>query len=111
MNSQLETYIAQHKVTISNTLLFRDWKAFLRILFANHGRVEMIIWYEYCRIHAQKMGMGGYQDHTNNGYMWSETPLYQDHLQEKSMSEILEYICEVRESHPDCDLYPEFYIC
>jgi len=111
MNSQLEEYIVKHKVTVSNTLLFRDWEAFLKRLFAANGRVEMIVWYEYCRINAQKIGMGGYKDPVNNGCMWAETPIYQNHLQGESMEEILEYICKVREAYPDCDLYPEFYIC
>ena len=104
MNRQLEEYIVKHKVTVSNTLLFRDWEAFLKRLFTADGRVEMIVWYEYCRINAQKIGMGGYKAPVNNGYMWAETPIYQDHLQGKSMAEILEYICKVREAYPDCDL-------
>lgn len=65
MNRQLEEYILKHKVTVSNMLLFRDWEAFLKRLFAANGRVEMIIWYEYCRINAQKIGMGGFKTITH----------------------------------------------
>ena len=62
MNTQLEQYIQTHKVTSANFLVFRDWEEFLNILFSNNGHVEMIIWYEYCRINEQRIGMGGYID-------------------------------------------------
>ena len=32
----------------------------IKILYQNNGRVEMIIWYEYCMINEQQIGMGGY---------------------------------------------------
>ena len=110
MNIQLEQYIQKHKVSSANFLVFRDWEEFLNILFLNNGHVEMIIWYEYCRINEQQIGMGGYIDEEQRGYMWAETDIYEVDLQKKSMNEILEYISEIRKKYADYDLYPEFYI-
>lgn len=50
MNDEIKKYIQEHKVLKSNTLIFRDWEEFLHKLYLNNGRIEMIIWYEYCRI-------------------------------------------------------------
>lgn len=57
MNSQLEQYIQNHKVSTADILIFRDCEEFLNVLFFNNCRVEMIVWYEYCRINEQKIGM------------------------------------------------------
>ena len=111
MNSQLEQYIQTHKVSSANFLVFRDWEEFLNILFSNNGHVEMIIWYAYCRINEQQIGMGGYIDEENNGYMWAETQIYDDGMQDKPLSDILEYISKIRNDNSGYDLYPEFYIC
>ena len=70
----------------------------------------MIIWYEYCRINEQRIGMGGYIDEEKRGYMWAETDIYEENLQQKSMTEISKYISEIRSKYADYDLYPEFYI-
>lgn len=111
MNTQLEQYIQKHKVSSVNFLVFRNWEEFLNILFSNNGHVEMIIWYEYCRINEQQIGMGGYIDEEKRGYMWTETDIYEENLQQKSMNEILEYISETRSKYIDYNLYLEFYIC
>lgn len=111
MNSRLEEYIEKKKVTTTNFLLFRDWEEFLNILFSNNGRVEMIVWYEYCKINEQQIGMGGYKDPVNLGYMWAETFISEVNLQQKSLSEILDYISKTRNQYANYDLYPEFYIC
>lgn len=111
MNSQLEQYIQNHKVSTVDILIFRDWEEFSNILFFNNGRVEMIVWYEYCRINEQKIGMGGYKDFENLGYMWAETYLFEVDMQEKSLNEILAYISKMKEEYLCYNLYPEFYIC
>lgn len=110
MNTQLEQYIQTHKVSSADFLAFRDWEEFLNILFSNNGHVEMIIWYEYCRINAQRIGTGGYIDEEKRGYMWAETDICEENLQQKSMTEISEYISGIRSKYADYDLYPEFYI-
>lgn len=110
MNTNVRQYIQKHKVTTANALIFRDWEEFLNILYQNNGRISMIVWYEYCRINEQQLGMGGYIDEENKGYMWAETLIYEENLQEKTLNEILEYISEVRKEYSDYDLYPEFYL-
>ena len=98
MNKIIEQYIQNNKIK-ANALIFRNWKDFLRILYQNDGRVEMIIWYEYCRINEQQIGMGGYIDTENKGFMWAETQLLETDLQDKSCNEILDYISKIREEY------------
>ncbi len=111
MNNQIKQYIQNYKVSKSNALIFRDWEDFLHTLYQNNGRVEMIIWYEYCRINEQQIGMGGYIDAENQDFMWAETQLFETDLQEKSLNEILEYISKMKKDYSNYDFYPEFYIC
>lgn len=101
MDKSIEQYIQKHKIN-ANALIFRDWESFLHILYQNNGRVEMIIWYEYCRINEQQI--------ENNGFMWAETQLFESGLHEKPINEILEYISKMRKEYSDYDLYPEFYL-
>ena len=110
MHKNVERYIQKHKVSDSNALIFRDWEEFLHILYQNNGRVEMIVWYGYCKINEQQIGMGGYIDIENKGFMWAETPLFEINLQKNSLNEILEYILKVRNEYSNYDLYPEFYL-
>ena len=110
MDTNVERYIQKHKVTVSNTLIFREWEEFLHILYQNNERVEMIVWYEYCKINEQQIGMGGYADTENEDFMWAETELFEADLQEKSLNEILEYILKMRKEYSNYDLYPEFYL-
>ncbi|MBR6581043.1 MAG: hypothetical protein IKK66_07060 [Ruminococcus sp.] len=110
MNVRITQYIQEHKITNGSALIFRDYEEFLHTLYLNNGRVGMIIWYEYCRINEQQIGMGGYIDTENHGYMWAETQLFATDIQEKSLSEILEYISEMRDKYSGYNLYPEFYL-
>lgn len=105
----IEEYIQKNKK--ADTLIFRDWEEFLRILYRNDRRVEMIVWYEYCRINEQQIGMGGYIDIDNRGFMWAETQFFEADLQDWSCNEILDYISKMREKYSEYDLYPEFYLC
>ena len=111
MNDEIKKYIQEHKVLKSNTLIFRDWEEFLHELYLNNGRIEMIIWYEYCRINEQQIGMGGYKDTVNHGYMWAETHFYKTDIQDKSLNEVIEYINQMRDKYSRYNLYPEFYLC
>ena len=111
MNDEIKKYIQEHKVLKSNTLIFRDWEEFLHKLYLNNGRIEMIIWYEYCRINEQQIGMGGYKDTLNHGYMWAETHFYKTDIHDKSLNEIIEYINQMRDKYSRYNLYPEFYLC
>lgn len=70
----------------------------------------MIVWYGYCKINEQQIGMGGYSDTQNKGLMRAETQLFETDLQEKSLNEILEYISEVKNKYSNYNLYPEFYL-
>lgn len=106
----IEEYIQKNKIK-ANALIFRDWEEFLRILYESNRRVEMIVWYEYCRINEQQIGMGGYIDIDNKGYMWAETQLFESDLQDRSCNEILDYISKMREEYSKYDLYPEFHLC
>ena len=67
---------------------------FVELLFDNGGVVEMIVWFDYCKIEKQSelLGAGGYIDKKNSDYMWAETQIYETGLETKSLKEILEYI-------------------
>ena len=110
MDRKLEQYIQKHKISKSNALIFRDWEPFLHILYQNNRCVKMIIWYEYCKINERKIGMGGYTDTENQGFMWAETQLFETDLQEKSLDDLLAYISGIRNQYSAYNLYPEFYI-
>ena len=110
MNATIEKYIHEHKVCGAD--IFPNPEEFLQILFENGGHVQMIVWYDYCKIAEQhkSLGSGGYRDLQNVEYMWAETPFYENELSGKSLGEILDYISEIRNQYTDCNLYPEFYI-
>lgn len=106
----IEQYIEEHKVTSSNALIFRDCDAFVHVLYENGGRVDMIVWYEYCRINEQKLGSGGYADPENKGFMWAETQLFGSDLCSRTLDELLDYILQFMAKYPEYELYPEFYL-
>lgn len=110
MNGELSRYIAENKVC--SELIFRDPKKFLDVLFANGGKVEGIVWFDYCKISEQgkSLGGGGYIDKQNSGYMWAETQIFEYPLTDKSLEEILEYMDGVRREYSAYDLYPSFDI-
>ena len=110
MNDELSRYIAENKVC--SELIFRDPKKFLDVLFANGGKVEGIVWFDYCKISEQgkSLGSGGYIDKQNSGYMWAETQIFEYPLTDKSLEEVLEYMDGVRREYNVYDLYPSFDI-
>lgn len=112
MNGEISRYIAENKTC--SELIFRDPIKFLDVLFANGGKVEGIVWFDYCKISEHKqgksLGSGGYADKQNSGYMWAETQIYEYPLTDKSLKEILEYMDGVRREYSAYDLYPSFDI-
>jgi len=110
MNKIVEQYIQTNKIPKTDALIFRNWREFLQILYHNNGCVEMIIWYEYCKISEQQIGSGGYIDVENQDYMWAETQIYESNMQKKTLNEILEYISKIQKEYSDYILYPEFYL-
>lgn len=106
----IERYIEENRVCIEN--IFRDWTEFLNVAFANGCIVEAVLWYDYCKVCEQEksLGGGGYRDKKNEGYMWAETQIYDDDLSNRTLAEMLEYISDVRNTYPEHDLYPSFYI-
>ncbi|MBQ8432069.1 MAG: hypothetical protein IJX28_04210 [Clostridia bacterium] len=109
MLQALERYIEQNKVC--SALIFRDWNAFLNILFACGGSVNEILWFEYVLIEKQKnsLGGGGYGDKENSEYMWAETMIYDQDLGCKSLLEIKEHINSTIKAHKPHILVPCFF--
>lgn len=110
MNKVLENYIEQNKVCTE--LLFRDWVNFLNMLFENNGRIESILWFDYCKISEQdsSLGNGGYRDTKNPEYMWAETLIYENGFENYSLEKIVDYISKIRNKYSEHNLYPLFYL-
>ena len=110
MDTRLVEYIAQNQVCTD--LIFRDWDAFLDVLFGCGSHVEAILWFEYVRINQQKdsLGAGGFRDTLNPTYMWAETMMFDEELASKSLAEIRKHICEKAEAYLPHVLVPGFYI-
>ena len=108
ITEKLKQYIEENKVCSEN--MFRDWTAFLELLFAQGGCVESILWFEYVRISEQKnsLGAGGYQDKNNPKYMYAETNIYQTGLENKTLVEVTEYIQSTFATYSDHTLVPSF---
>ena len=106
----IEEYIKTHSVAAEGVCIFREWNDFLDVVYNNGESVHMIVWYEYCRIKEQRIGMGGYRDNEDPGYMWAETQIFETDLESKSCDEIKKYISETRNRYAQYDLYPEFYL-
>lgn len=109
MKNTIKKYIEQNK--LCNECIFDDYNEFLEILYANNGVVNMIVWFDYCKIENQmeSLGAGGYIDKRNDAFMWAETQIYENGFENKSLNEITEYIKYVIKQYPDHKLYPSFY--
>ena len=103
-------YIEKHKLCTG--YLFSDWKEFLELLYSQGSCVEQILWFEYVRIDEQvnSLGGGGYKDAANPEYMYAETYIHEHGLENKTLSEIKEYIESVIASYPHNHLIPSFFI-
>lgn len=110
MTSTMNAYIEEHK--LCSDYLFPDWEEFLELLYAEKGCVESILWFEYVKISEQRnsLGSGGYKDKSNPDYMYAETQIFEEGLEDKSVYEIKEYINSVIENYPNNKLIPSFFI-
>ncbi len=109
MDKRLDEFIANNQV--ATDLLFRDWDAFLEILFDCGGCVQEILWFEYTPIdkQADSLGDGGYLDPSNPQYMWAETYLYDKDLFGNSLSEVKAHIANTIAIYAPHDLVPCFF--
>ena len=106
----VKQYIDEHKVC--SDILFNNWEEFLKLLFSEGGCVESILWFEYVLISEQKnsLGGGGYVDKDNSDYMYAETFICQNNMEDKSIEEVDEYIKSIISYYPNHKLIPSFYI-
>ena len=56
------------------------------------------------------MGMGGYADTENDGFVWAETQLFMNVPKNSPPEEVRAYIAQIRRRYPEIMLYPAFYI-
>ena len=109
MKDKLYEYIKQNQVC--SELIFKDWEAFLQILFKCGGSVSKILWFEYVSIDEQNisLGAGGYRDQQDPGYMWAETTIYAKDLSSKSLVQIKQYITDTIVAYRPHNLVPCFF--
>ena len=94
INERIQNYIDEH--SFCPEYLFRDWEAFLDLLYEEGGRVSSILWWEHCRKNMQH-GYVGYDDPDDGEWMYAKTWLHEDGFEERSPAEIKAYIHETRE--------------
>ena len=113
----LKQYIEKH--SFCSEYLFKDWDAFLDVLYSEGERVSAILWWDHCRRKMQHMsaGGGGYLDPDDPEYMYAETQFYEDGFETKTLEEIKDYISNMRKSglimadkYICFDLVPSFYL-
>ena len=109
INNYLETYIKNNKLCSDD--IYRNYKEFLKVLYDNGGKVTDILWFDYCKINEQgkSLGSGGFIDKENEDYMWTETQMWDDKLDNKSLNELLDYIDMIIKKYPKNNLVPSFY--
>ena len=92
--------------------IFSNWEEFLELLYSQGSHVTEILWFEHVRIdeQANSLGSGGYKDVANPEYMYAETYIHQNGMEEKSLSEVKAYIESVVASYPQNHLMPSFFI-
>ena len=106
----IDKYIEEHKVC--GDYIFKDEAEFLNVLYSNQGKIEVIVWFEYCKISEQEksLGSGGWINKQNPEYMWAETQIYEVNFQDKNLNEVLDYIKRIRSEYPQHKMYPAFYL-
>lgn len=117
ISQKIKEYTAEHFVC--SEFLFKDWESFLNLVYAEGGRVQSILWWDYCKKEEQhsSVGSGGYTDPDNPSYMYAETQLFEDGLKTKTLQEIIEYIRSVKASglrygdkYVSHELVPSFFM-
>lgn len=118
MTQKLQEYIEKH--AFCSEYLFKDWEAFLDVLYAEGGRVSSILWWDSCEKSQQhrSSGSGGYIDPSNPEYMYAKTKLWKDGLGSWTLDAVKEYISTERATglqygseYVSHDLIPSFYLC
>ena len=114
ISHRVQKYIDDH--SFCSEYLFKDWEAFLDLIYEEGGRVSSILWWEHCKKNFQH-GYGGYSDPDDVEWMYSETWFHEDGFEEKSLADIKAYIHETREhglilgdKYITHDLVPSFYL-
>ena len=115
VGEKVKKYIEEH--SFCSEYLFKDWEAFLDLLYAEGGAVSAIYWWDHCEKSELKesVGSGGYADPDDSGYIYAEIQLCKDGLETKTLDEIKEYIAREREAgfryggeYSSHDLVPSF---
>ena len=115
ISEKVKAYIDEH--SFCSECLFKDWEAFLDLLYAEGGRVSAICWWDRCKKSEQRrsVGSGGYNDPSDPEYLYAETRICIGNLETKTLDEIKEYIAKERETgfrfgskYSSHDLVPSF---
>ena len=117
ISKRVKDYIAEH--SFCSEYLFKDWETFLDLLYAEGGRISSILWWDHCEKTQirESVGSGGYRDPDNVDFIYAETQLYKEGLEECTLDEIKEYINQEIEKgfqygdeYKSHDLRPSFYL-
>ncbi len=117
INERIQKYIDDH--AFCSEILFKDWEPFLDLLYAGGGRVSSILWWDHCRRSQlrESVGSGGYIDPEEDEFIYAETQLCKEGLEEYTLDEIKEYINLERKTgfrygskYRSHDLVPSFYL-
>lgn len=115
ISERLQKYIDDH--TFCSEYLFKDWKSFLDLLYAEGSRISSIHWWDHCtkKQLRESVGSGGYKDPENDEFVYAETQLYKEGLETHTPEEIKEYIEHERKAgfrygnrYRSHDLVPSF---
>ena len=114
ISHRVQKYIDDH--SFCSEYLFKDWEAFLDLVYEEGVRVSSILWWEHCKKNFQH-AHGGYSDPDDREWMYSETWFHEDGFEEKSLADIKAYIHETREhglilgdKYIGHGLVPSFYL-
>ena len=88
INERIQKYIDDH--TFCSEYLFKDWEAFLDLLYAEDGRISSILWWDHCTKKQLKesVGSGGYKDPDNDEFVYADTQLYKEGLETYTLEEL-----------------------
>lgn len=117
VNYRIQNYIDNH--TLYSEYIFKDWEAFLYLLYAEGSHISSILWRDHCQKsqHHESVGSTGYNDPENNDFIYTETKMYKEDLETNTLDEIKEYInqkrkigCRYDSKYRSHDLIPSFYL-
>ena len=117
ISPRVQKYIEDH--SFCSEYLFKDWGAFLDLLYEEGGRVSSVLWWEHCKKKLPHGSIGGneYADPDDLEWVYAETWLHEDGFEERSLEDIKAYIQETREhglilgdKYITFNLVPSFYL-